>query len=653
MMDRGVRQVEASSTLTPPVPRASEPWRSMRFFIDPDSYQWLSFARELRTSGAFRIRQTPVDNVPYGREVHWAQLPIWMLAGLSWLFERVGGMMAPQALELAGRMLMPLSGFLFFSGVFWILARRGNLIFAFLSAVPMACCTLYAFHPMRPDHHGFQLAFMLAALLGLLRGGVGWRRGDLGSRRFARWNHAAAGVFSGLALWLGATVFEFALLAFSLGLAFSLLCASLQEGEKAGLVLDPSLFRWWGVAGALTSMFFYGVEYAPSHFSMRLEVNHPLYALSLWGTAECLRAMARWKQNRFSFGWKDGVPAAIGLCLAALLPLLVLFGPVEWYEPRSTLMLRLHSKFIMEFRPLWESETWRSLLLETPVLPIGALVGLWSGIGLRRGWIPFPLQAPLRVVMGASLVFFLLSAWQVRWIQFLYPLLILLVALAWRAAHEKASLPSVSRAWRWVCVGLGLLALVPPVRAVAETVVSGVHLARVEKMDNQWFRMMLQRNWLLQLRENLPAGQPLRLMLPQEMAPAAAYFGVGNGVGSLYWENGEGMQALAEFFGDPLPGSRTYAIARERGITHVVVNVEQGEGDAYAYYHLLTGKSDYPGVANTVEYALASDESLESDWLRLDARLTAAAAQPTYLFLPEKGQWIPFRLPLRIYEILP
>ena len=74
---------------------------------------------------------------------------------------------------------------------------------------------------------------------------------------------------------------------------------------------------------------------------------------------------------------------------------------------------------------------------------------------------------------------------------------------------------------------------------------------------------------------------------------------------------------------------------------------------AYAYYHLLTGKSDYPGVANTVEYALASDESLESDWLRLDARLTAAAAQPTYLFLPEKGQWIPFRLPLRIYEILP
>ena len=48
--DRGVRRVEDFSTIQPADPSIQEPWRTHRFFIDPDSYQWLAMARDLRAA---------------------------------------------------------------------------------------------------------------------------------------------------------------------------------------------------------------------------------------------------------------------------------------------------------------------------------------------------------------------------------------------------------------------------------------------------------------------------------------------------------------------------------------------------------------------------------------------------------------------------
>lgn len=659
MMDRGVRCVEAATTLTPLTPAASESWRARRFFIDPDSYEWLSYARDLRASSQFRVRRTLADNAPQGREVHWAQLPIWMLAGLSWTLERAGGLAPPLALELAGRILMPAVGLLFSASVFLFLARRGRLFFAFLVAVPMAVCTQYNFHSLRPDHHGFQIAFIVALLLCLLDGGMGGIRtgpsgekncgNGLPSRRSARRCFIWAGIFSGLALWLGATVFAFALLAVAGGMAFALGFSRAKDAD--GAVLWPDLFRWWGFSGAATSLFFYFVEYAPSHFAMRLEANHPLHALCLLGTAECLRAIARWKQNRASFGWKDAWLAAAGFLAAAALPALMFLGPPEWFYPRAAIMLRLHGRFIMEFRSLGDSGAWNNHFENLPLLLAGGVAVAVAAVLLWRGRISFFRQASLRFLGFVSLAYFLLSCGQVRWVQFLHPGLVLLVAHVWIAGCDGRGEISFSRARRWGCALAGCLALAPTILAAAEHWQAVRQLNRVERMSDLWVRMMLQRNFMLQLKAAIPLDRPSRWMLPVEMAPAAYYFGTGAAVGSLYWENIEGVTATAEFFGDPLPGSRTYEIAGERGLTHVVVDLERGEGDAYSFYNLLTGQSDYPGVADTVGYALARDESLESDWLHLDKRLTALAAQPYYIFLPEENRWTPFHLPLRVYAI--
>lgn len=661
MADRGIRRVEAAATLNPPTPDSAEAWRARRFCIDPDSYHWLSFARDLRASPGVRVRRTGADNAPYGREVHWAQLPIWLLAGLSWTLERAGGLSPPLALELAGRILMPAVGFLFSASVFLFLARRGRRFVAFLAAVPMAVCTSYNFHALRPDHHGFQIAFIVAMWLCLLESGMGWCRvrasgeaagaDELPSHRSARRHFVWAGVFSGLALWLGATVFTVALFVTAAGLALILLRTRVRDGAAVGAVLCPDVFRAWGVAGAATSLVFWFVEYAPASFALRLEANHPLHALCLLGTAECLRAIARWKRDRASFGWRDGLPAAAGFAAAAVLPALLVFGPREWFVPRSTAMLRLHGRFILEFRSLWESGALDSHFENLPLLLAGGVAGVLSAVFLWRNRIPFSRRGPLALLGFASLAYFLLSCGQVRWVQFLNPGLVLLVALGWAAACGDCCQASGPRAARWGCMLAGLLALAPAVHAAAGQWRSVLDLNRVERMSDVWMRMLLQRNVLLELKAAVPPGRPLRWMLPVEMAPAVAYFGAGAAVGSLYWENAVGMQAAAEFFGDPLPGVRTYEIARERGITHVVVDLERGEGDAYSFYHLLTGKSDYPGVAATVGYALARDERLESDWLHLDERLTAVASRPIWIFLPGVGRWIPFRLPLRVYAV--
>ena len=170
-------------------------------------------------------------------------------------------------------------------------------------------------------------------------------------------------------------------------------------------------------------------------------------------------------------------------------------------------------------------------------------------------------------------------------------------------------------------------------------------------MDELWVRYMLQRNLMLQLKA-VGHGERLRLLLPAEMATAAYYFGLGEAVGSLYWENLEGLTATAEFLGDPLPGRRAREIARERGLTHVLLN--QNLNDASMFYHLLTGKTDRSGLLNTVGGALSDPTAAElPDWLTPDEGLSRLASRSYFIFIPAISQWLPLNIPVRIYAVQP
>lgn len=657
--DRGIRNIEAQATTTaPPAPHAREPWRAMRFFGDPDAYHWLSFARDLRASGHLRVRYTFADNTPYGRDVHWAQLPIWSLAGLSFAIERAAGLSPPRALEWAGRLLMPLAGFLFCSALLWMASRWVHPLMGWLLAFPIAFSSLLDFHTLRPDHHGFQIAFACCSLLGLLCSGMGWHRPCHPARADdspllpplvpARRRLVASGLFAGMALWMGATVFTFLLAAIAAGTALALIRSSTNDVPD-DVVLQPNLFRWWGGAGAAASLFFYLIEYAPSHFSMRLEVNHPLYALCFLGTAECLRALARWKQGRSAFGLRDGLFAATGFLAAGILPLLVLFGPVAWYIPRSPLMLRLHKRFIIEFLPLWQQLSGQLLLDHATLLLLGgATLGLtgWLVKGRR---LPFADRAPLHLLAVVSVWVFALFLWQSRWVQFVAPILVLFAGFCLLAAWRSRPPSQGPLRLPWLPILLGLLLLAQTVHAAHVALRPIRRMLRVESMDPLWFKYLLQRNVMLNLKATA-LDTPRRLILPAEMAPAAYYFGLGPGVASLYWENLDGLNATAEFLGDPLPGLHANEIARERGLTHVLLTYEPH--DAFMFYHLLTGDTNRAAVPDTVGGALSNPQaSLLPNWVRLDYRLSLEASRSIAIFIPATAQWVPFNLPIHFYAV--
>jgi len=156
------------------------------------------------------------------------------------------------------------------------------------------------------------------------------------------------------------------------------------------------------------------------------------------------------------------------------------------------------------------------------------------------------------------------------------------------------------------------------------------------------------RNWMVTLKETA-APSPVRLLAPAEMGPAVYYFGTGDAIGTLYWENLDGLAAAAECFADPLPGARAREIIAARGITHVAMN--EGAQDALMFYYLHTGRDDQAGASQTVGGALTGIGTQIPAWLRYDEQLNQTVNPPLYTFVPALGQWALTRLPARLYVV--
>lgn len=643
-IDAALRKFERHTTATPPHVDSGESWRHARLFIDPDAYLWLSYARDLRQSGHFRLRRTNADNAPCGREMHWSHLPIWSLMTLSAAFEKAGAA-PPIALELAGRCLMPLTGFLSFSALILFLRRRIGPGAAALCALAPAALLLWDFHPLRPDHHAFQIMAAFFCGLALLFSGFGWtpsNRADGGARRL----FFLSGILGGIGLWLGATIFYFSLAALALAAAVVLL-VSPGASESAGQSMRPERWRHWSWAGAGTALLFYAVEYAPGPFPLRLEVNHPLYALSWLGIGEGLYLLARWKHVDRRLSAPRLSHAGLALLAAATLPALVLFGPESSYLPRTLLMARLHARHIHEFLTAQafaaqNNENFYFLLLRF-IGPGLACAGIWLYLQPKLR-LAFSARLMARFALPVFVLFTTLLLWQIRWRSFaaMSSLLLAIAAIcALRSSGEQlarrtALLVATLLGLQWL-IGLGI----------------GLHplllMGRVSKIDPLYFKALQLRNLMVNLKQSFPAT-PLRLLAPSEMAPVAYYFGVGDGIGSLYWENLYGMETSAECYADPLPGNRAQEIVAERQITHVVMN--EGAQDALMFYYLHTGRDDQSGASQTVGGALTGVGMEIPPWLRFDEKLNATVNPGLYTFVPAIGQWAPTRLATRIYTVV-
>ena len=645
--DRAARAFE--STLVPPntIPGMAEP----RFFLDNDAYAWMAHTRDLMSSGGWRIRHTFMDNAPFGREMNWSHLLIWSLRGTATAIMAAAGWPAARAVELAGVWIMPLFQFICLGAFFVVLSRKLGWLPAalfcglFLSLNGFA----WGFHPLRPDHHGLQLCFVLGSFLCLQFGGMGWtqaappepdgalpafRRLSLTGVPEARRWFAAAGLLGGLALWIGATIWMFALAAMA-----AAACSVLPLWRKspvAGETYNPELWRWWAWTGSAAGVFFYLLEYAPDHFAMRLEVNHPWFWVFWLGLAECL-GMAGTAGPGFNWkAWsrKDWLLGSIGVLAVLSLPLAIVLGPPEWHQMREPVLQRLHARFIEEFRSfgsaLGDTPLWQFFYLQMGILPLALPWAAW------RAWHSGPDRPQRRrnLLPGLAFsVFFLgLFLWQQRWEFFLAG------GLAWLALAtlaEDMPVPGTGpnrRVLGWTLVA-ALLANV--VAADAARLRSERLAANSESVIPAWVQSCVMKRMALQF--GLAAGQERwRMVGLAAEAPMLYYFAGIQTVASYYWENAEGWKAESSFFADAPDGRIAEKIARERGLTHVCISLSPELPKLFWY--IATGRySETEGAQKSLAGQLAVKGGGQlPDWFRRDEKLSDIG-ESFYVFQTPRG----------------
>jgi hypothetical protein len=579
-----------------------------RIFLDNDCYYWIRYAQHMLDTGSARVRWTTLDNVPDGRPVHWSSLLPWLLIGLAAARSLLFGGSVHDGVEATAIWVNPLLLCSFLVWMWTAVRRRHGPAWA--AAVVLAVASLPAmlwdFGYGRPDHHGIHIIGAAGLLLSLILGGGGWISPDgneAPSLSVARRWFLASSAFGALGLWVGATQQSLVIATAGLGAGLGLLTGG--SGTRDGSRLEPALWRLWGAAGAALSLGLHALEYAPSHLGMRLEVNHPLYALAWIGGAEALYRMARIHRR----GWSrpDSAAFVAALAVASILPCALFFGPRAWHALHDPYMRRIHDH-IVEFQPLisahranWPRAAFQAfnvLPLFLPLGVIGVCLGALSPSSRQRIWIALvPALA--------------LAAWalrQVRWGGLFSAALICLGIAALPPLVDRLSAWRPRVPWRGLAVALfcgGSLAVfglnLPSARAA---VTSGRKVAELA-------RAVAGRDVALNLRRYGQLGE-VRVMSGAGETPSIHFFGGGRGTGSLYWENTVGIRAETDFFADE-DDKTALRIAKERGITHVVV--QSTPALAEQAYWVRHGILDPEGIRRTLAYRLSDPAGEIPDWL--------------------------------------
>lgn len=524
-----------------------------------------------------RVRHTSVDNAPFGREVHWNSALTWWLAGLGWGWHQLSGTPIPAAVERAAVWAnLPLV-IAFIAGFGWWAGRRAGALAGALVAVAIfGHRSIYeGFLPAYPDHHGLIAGGVLGLMLGLLFMGGGWIKGpaappglsllpgdEAAAVRAARWG----GFWGGFGLWISTASLAIPLFTVALaGVLATLACR--RSLAESGARFHAGVWRAWGRAGAITSLAFYLFEYFPFHLAWRLEVNHPLYALSWWAgaelTASALEALTAPPGRRRAPSLALA-RRALWAVPAALAPaLVILWRRSEVFLPLDPFLARLHGT-IAEFLPFQVRlgmDNFRERLdyiITYPALFAFALVLLPIVSRAQR----FGLI--LCLVPGLALQ--ALGFWQGRWAMSAgsaqVPLLLVCLACA-------CSLPlfgATSRR-RWLLgVAAGLLFFTTAPGYYFKNL---YHALRHNLVPLDETLEIVYREIAQAIRESQPAG-PVVLYASPNASVGISYYGRFQTLGTLYWENRDGLRAAAQL--TAAPGEDAAArIVRRLGVTHLAI----------------------------------------------------------------------------------
>jgi len=189
-----------------------------------------------------------------------------------------------------------------------------------------------------------------------------------------------------MALWISAASVVPAMIGVGLAALVGTWWLGRSLNPKSPWKPDPTLWRLWGIAGFCTSLFFYALEYMPSNFSWRLEVNHPFFALSWLGVGDIICRLCQflhaWKlpvqnspvsaksatlltlrdeddsANNSPFTFPNFAGLVLDFVLVATIPVAILLHPATLGYAKSFFVIpdyflwSLHTDYIIEFRSL-------------------------------------------------------------------------------------------------------------------------------------------------------------------------------------------------------------------------------------------------------------------------------------------------------------
>jgi len=615
-----IATLDAGQLGTPVAHGARE--RSGALLLGAFDAKWYIIHAEAFLSGeSWRIRSTNLDNAPYGREVHWASLLVWSLAGWATLLSWFSGSQAVEEVQRAALSFGPISFVLVaatFATLVWRKFGPATAGVAFL-VVATASPVHDMFRSGEVDHHGFAAFFCMACVFCLVAGGAGFAQ--IGSPSLNRW-FVASGVFGGLGLWASASTTIPVIAACGLGALLAL--GVLRRGDR-GIVVRPQVWWVWALAGAATSLACYLVEYFPFDLSWRLEVNHPLFALAWLGGGWTLALLSAWTAGRRNLTkqllmpWPRGAVFTAGTVALALLavvvPLLIirLVGS-SVFAVSDPFLLRLHADYIREFAPAWVAHAgpgWIGKLFNLAWWPALAAI-LIRVLFHRRSSLPGFVGPALAVPATAAVVAQAEALWQVRWTGLAMGLWIVLLvsALGLLLGPGRAAWPG--RRGRWVIAILFFLGLLP---AIWGTAVSYLTLRDVVSSNypKSLAPSLLLRDIAHRLIRAYPDRIPVVLADPTSSTELAFYGGIPV-IGTLYWENNVGLQRAARIFSAREEDELRQGLAAA-GIGFIVLPTWNSFADASAYRPLLRATGEDIGLGRAYLSQVIAGQA-RPDWLR-------------------------------------
>ncbi len=530
-----------------------------------DGNWWILHAEDMVKNGDFRVRKTNLDNAPEGREVHWSSGILWYLALVGQSICALTGMPLQEAVPLAAFFWGPFAGVLFLLCWGLVIKKWLGGLTASLSVLAL-CSTPGIFELFRfgiCDHHGMVGGFAAAGTLALAWGilapiSKSKKQGASQNFHLFMWS----GFWLGCAMWVSAaTALPVIAAAGAGGFIYVMLGRDLT-------LLPLGCFRVWGLAGCLTSLAFYFIEYFPAHMGWRLEVNHPLYAFAWLAGGEVLETLRSAREGHARFATLTSLRLLSCLCVVGLPILLILAWSERVFWVADPFLLNLHKKHIMEFQPFYVL-----LAGDHPILRIFSTF-LWptavlAVFGYAVAWKENPRRI-LRALFCVSLPaigMFMLAMTQVRWTGIALMQWVMLATILFGLLNRQYLHIAMPKPLRFVAYPVLAAGLLIHPFFVAMSVTLGI--AAPSLLPKELAPVIVARDIIQRILVSSPQVLPRVLCAPTTSTELVAYSRA-EVLGTLYWENMPGLKAAANIFASPSEEEAREQI-KNRGITHILL----------------------------------------------------------------------------------